>query len=165
LIVIPVCAMQESDSALEAAAVSFRALMPIPHRARPSSTRAMRKKPPTPELTSDETMKFVSEVVEKQKKKGGAAAKRVQPSKQQQPIKKRGSSAVKSASVVEDDHEPCAMCKVAYGDDSDPKKKDNWEKCTRCKRWWHETCAALSGMYNRRMFSCDECTSKKRKKR
>jgi len=43
------------------AIVSFCTLMPVPHRSRPSSTRAVRKKPPTPELTSDETLKFVSE--------------------------------------------------------------------------------------------------------
>ena len=84
--------------------------MPVPHRARPSSTRAVRKKAPTPELTSDETLKFVSEVLKKQKKKkAGAVAKGVKPSRQQQPIKNSRSSAVKLASVVEDDHEPCAM--------------------------------------------------------
>jgi len=99
-------------------------------------------------------------IIKKQKKKkAGAVAKGVKPSRQQQPIKNRGSSAVKLASVVEDDHEPCAMC----SDASDPKKKDNWEKSTCCKRRWYVTCAALSGMYNREMFSCDECISKKKK--
>jgi len=134
--------------------VSFQKLLPVPHRTRPP-TRAVGKKPPSPELNSDETLKFVSEVLEKQtKKKAGAATKGVKPCWQQQPIKKRGPSAVKLASIVEDDHEPCAMCKVAYGDASDPKKKDNWERCTRCKWWWHETCATLSGTNNKGMFLC-----------
>jgi len=139
----------------------FRELLPIPHRARLSSTRAVRKKPPTPELTSDESLTFVTEVLEKQRKKQPQAAK---PDKQTQIGQKRKKG--KLGGSAENDHEPCVMCKVAYGDASDPKKKDNWETCKRCKRWWHETCTALSGSYDKRnVFSCDQCVSQKRNKK
>ena len=86
--------------------------------------------------------------------------------------RKIGNSAVKLAgqpkpgarySEVEGDHEPCAMCKVAYGDASDPKKREIWECCKRCRLWWHETCAALSGTYSKQnVFVCDRCVKKKK---
>ena len=102
-----------SSTTTQPATTSFRDLLPVPHRARPSSTRAVRKKPPTPELTSDESLKFVTEVLDKQKS----------------------------------------------------NRKDDWECCKNCKRWWHETCAALSGTFsNRNVFSCDQCVYGKKKK-
>jgi len=53
----------------EAPAVTFKELLPLPHRARSTLTKAGRKKPPSSELTSDATMKFVNDFVANQKKK------------------------------------------------------------------------------------------------
>ena len=60
---------------------------------------------------------------------------------------------------VEDavDKEPCVRCKYAFADPRDPHLKDAWDMCKKCCRWWHETCAALCGVYVKQKFTCDEC--------
>jgi hypothetical protein len=146
-----------SSTTTQPATTSFRDLLPVPHHARPSFTRAVRKKPPTHELTSDESLKFVIEVLDKQKSK-------IKPQKKQKQKGQKPRHAIEAPNE-EVDHEPCAMCKVAYGDPNDPNKKDDWECCKHCKRWWHETCAALCGTFsNRNVFSCDQCVYSKKKK-
>ncbi|XP_047135887.1 uncharacterized protein LOC105844219 isoform X1 [Hydra vulgaris] len=52
----------------------------------------------------------------------------------------------------------CAKCQYSYGDPVDPYLKDNWDKCLKCCRWWHETCAAICGVYTKKVFTCDDCT-------
>lgn len=62
----------------------------------------------------------------------------------------------------DDDHdEPCVRCKFQHGDKNDPNVQDNWGICPRCKDWWHETCAAVSGSYRKKVFTCDQCTAKR----
>ncbi|XP_065648470.1 uncharacterized protein LOC136077961 [Hydra vulgaris] len=48
----------------------------------------------------------------------------------------------------------CVICQYSYGDPVDPYLKDNWDKCSR---WWHETCAAICGVYAKKVFTCDDC--------
>lgn len=122
--------------------VSFSQLMPIPHRERSSTVKRGRKKPPSSEFTSTETMNFVMESMNKSK-----------PKPKRKKIFSKGQS---------NDNEPCAKCKFAYGDKKDPRLSENWEKCSKCKKWFHETCAALGGSYNKQIFTCDTCSAKPR---
>jgi len=150
-------AEQSASTSVPAPLVDFNQLLPVPHRQRPPTAKRCRKKPPTPELTSDETLKFVTDSVNKSnsvsKGKSRCASKSVTQKKNQ-----------KSKMVEADDHEPCMLCKFEYGDKKDPNFHDQWDKCSKCKRWWHETCAAVSGVYNNRVYTCDQCCAKRRKK-
>nr|XP_047139049.1 uncharacterized protein LOC124814970 [Hydra vulgaris] len=44
----------------------------------------------------------------------------------------------------------CAKCQYSYGDPVDLYLKDNWDKCLKYCRWWHETCAAICGVYTKK---------------
>lgn len=160
----------------EPAAVSFKKLMPIPHRSR-EMTKRKRPKPPSPELTCNETLKFVKDSLDKKRRPAkkptkqdhaacGKSSAASVPAKQRirhRPTHKRVLKEISLCSIT-DDKEPCAFCKIQYGDKDDPHIKDNWDQCTKCKKWWHETCAALSGAYKNEKFSCDNCSLKKQKK-
>jgi hypothetical protein len=129
--------------------------MPIPHRPRAQATKGGRKKPPSAELTSPDTMKFVSDSLNSKSKRQAPGSK-TRSTKKCKPAEVRRSD--------DDDHEPCARCKFAYGDKKDPHLRDNWERCSKCKKWFHETCAAIGGSYKRATFTCDACSAKKSKK-
>ena len=58
-------AEQSASTSVPAPLVDFNQLLPVPHRQRPPTAKRCRKKPPTPELTSDETLKFVTDSVNK----------------------------------------------------------------------------------------------------
>ena len=80
--------------------------------------------------------------------------------KRQAPARKsRSSKKSKRAEVrrSDEDHEPCARCKFAYGDKNAPRLGGNWERCSKCKKWFHETCAAIGGSYKKKTFTCDAC--------
>ena len=55
------------------------------------------------------------------------------------------------------DKKLCALYRCTYGGLCDPYLKDNWEKCPKCRRWWHKTFAALCGIYVKKIFTCDDC--------
>ena len=130
--------------------------MPIPHRQRAQTTKGGRKKPPSAELTSPETMKFVSDSLNSKLKRQAPASK----SRSSKKCRPKPAEVCRS----DEDHEQCARCKFAYGDKKDPHLCDNWERCSKCKKWFHETCAAIGGSYMRTTFTCDACSAKKYKK-
>jgi len=148
-------AEQSASTSAPAPLVDFSQLLPIPHRQRPPTAKNCRKKPPTPELTSDETLKFVTVLTIRSLSLKAKAVLLQNP----QP-RKNG----KSKMVEADDHEPCVLCKFEYGDKKDPNFHDQWDKCSKCKKWWHETCAVVSGVYNNHVYTCDQCCAKRRKK-
>ena len=147
--------------------------MPLLHRARPTSAKAGHKKQLSSELTSDATMKFVNGIMANQKKLLQSSAAKPLSNAGRKGKRSSGSHDGPLPKLVcpnakgdqeQDDHEPCVMCKIPYGDKNDPKGKDNWESCAKCKGWWHETCAALSGTYDKKsIFTCDQCSFKKGK--
>lgn len=151
---------------------SFRELMPIPHRSREPTGKYRRQKPPSPELTSDATMKFVTDSLNKQLERKPKTTKRSTASTTIVPatsvaakrkVRSNHKQLSPKTSDATGDHEPCVLCKYQYGDEQDPNLKDDWDRCVKCRRWWHETCAALSGSYKKALFTCDDCSFKKRK--
>ena len=81
----------------------------------------------------------------------------VHGAKSARPIAKTPEVVTSTGSEDAVDTEPCMRCKSAYGDPHDPHLKDDWDMCSKCRKWWHETCAALSGVYAKKIFTCDQC--------
>lgn len=108
--------------------------MPIPHRQRAQTTKGGRKKPPSAELTSPETMKFVSDSLNSKLKRQAPASK----SRSSKKCRPKPAEVCRS----DEDHEQCARCKFAYGDKKDPHLCDNWERCSKCKKMvsWNLCC-------------------------
>ncbi|XP_058627144.1 uncharacterized protein LOC131537591 [Onychostoma macrolepis] len=113
-------------------AVSFKDLVQVPVRERPTTIRK-RLKPPSMSFTSDEHFAYVQG---KGKGKG--------PKPKPNPKKKK--------------EEPCTICHHAYGDRDDPKSAEEWLCCVVCSHWYHETCAEDNGVIDDDgTLTCKEC--------
>jgi hypothetical protein len=113
-------------------------------------------------------MKFVQDSLNKQLKssrRNVESSSAVVQRKRKSDSKKMLAKTTRNSSAAADDQEPCIMCKYKYGDEKDPNLKDDWDRCVKCKRWGHETCAALSGSYKKTAFTCDDCSMKTLKKK
>ncbi|KAI9532614.1 hypothetical protein NQZ68_030556 [Dissostichus eleginoides] len=115
------------------ALVSFKSLITLPVRERPTTSR-QRAKPPSYSLTSDSHFAFLKE-------KGGE--------KKQKPKEK------KTAQVIQ---EACAICQHSYGDRKDPKSTEEWLSCAVCFQWFHESCAEDNGVLDDDgSLTCKDC--------
>jgi len=161
----------------------FEHLLPLPKRVRPTTVRN-RKKPPSYELTSSETLAFVREATERNLKRKDSKCKKgskalssaenenVQHRPSQGKGTKKKSQArkrPKSMSVQEmsdgkrrktqksrEDKGVCAHCGYGYGDADDPHIEDDWCQCTVCHYWWHEVCSLACG-FKGLSSKCDKC--------
>ncbi|KAK1891073.1 putative protein C01G6.5 [Dissostichus eleginoides] len=116
--------------------VSFKSLITLPVRERPTTSR-QRAKPPSYSLTSDSHFAFLKE-------KGGKKKE-----KKQKPKEK------KTAQVIQ---EACAICQHSYGDRKDPKSTEEWLSCAVCFQWFHESCAEDNGVLDDDgSLTCKDC--------
>lgn len=51
----------------------------------------------------------------------------------------------------------CGQCGVIFGDKNDVRSAENWIKCTRCPRWFHESCSEENGLLDDEVFLCGNC--------
>lgn len=112
-------------------AVSFKDLVQVPVRERPTTIQK-RSKPPSMNFTSNEHFAYVQG---KGKGKG--------PKPKPNPKKKK--------------EEPCTICHHAYGDKDDPKSAEEWLSCAVCSQWYHETCAEDNDVIDDGSLTCKEC--------
>jgi hypothetical protein len=63
----------------------------------------------------------------------------------ERPVKKTARKsrlvAKKSCSGVTANQNTCAYCGFSYGDNDDPLLGDEWCRCSKCKKWVHESCS------------------------
>lgn len=168
---LPIAATESSPVAsCSKFSLTFEDLMPFPKRVRPSKT-CQRKKPPSLEFTSKETIAFVRDADElsknKQLKKLAKASKgnkgNIQVKRaacnggikgQQQNTQRRSDKSKK----VNNDHTECSFCHQRYGDDIDPKKGEEWLSCAVCSIWYHASCAEAFGVLDDEDgFICANC--------
>jgi len=138
----------------------FEHLLPLPKRVRPTTVRN-RKKPPSYELTSCETLAFVPEATERKLKRKDSKVKKGSkvlssaesiphmPSQEKGAKEKsQASKRPKSRSVQDmsdgkrrknqknrEDKGVCAHCGYGYGNTDDPHIEDDWCQCTVCHDW------------------------------
>lgn len=51
----------------------------------------------------------------------------------------------------------CKVCSWIYGDPKDPLSNDEWIQCTKCSKWFHESCAEADGIIDDDGFTCYAC--------
>jgi len=132
--------------------VTFSSILPVPRHSRAQSTTSRKRaKPPSYELTSDDTLEFVRQRAKPQKtKKPKKADSRVET--------KTTKNSRASASASNDDNTPCTFCRVQYGSAQDPLKHEIWIACNTCRKWYHSTCAENNGvMEDDGTFLCSSC--------
>lgn len=130
----------------------------------PQHSRALSKpgrkraKPPSYELTSDETMTFVRNSKATAKERT-MSSKNVNPPKISQRKKRRRSATINKADMATD-NTPCTWCHIQYGDSNDPLLYDSWMACTVCGHWYHSSCAEQDGVLedDGKLF-CSACIS------
>jgi hypothetical protein len=133
---------------------TFQDLLPIPHYSRTATQESRKRtKPPSYELTSDDTMDFVrqrhNKTVEKEAKKRKKGVK---------PAARKGEKKKQSTAIADNLKTPCTACHVFYGDASDPLKCDAWSACALCGNWYHVTCAENHGVIDDGdSFICRSC--------
>ena len=59
---------------------------------------------------------------------------------------KKISKCKSSTKLKRKDETPCSICGVKYGDASDKKITEEWHRCRRCSKWFHESCAQANGI-------------------
>jgi len=132
--------------------VTFSSILPVPRHSRAQSTTSRKRaKPPSYELTSDDTLEFVRQRAKPQKtKKPKKADSRMET--------KTTKNSRASASASNDDNTPCTFCRVQYGSAQDPLKHEIWIACNTCRKWYHSTCAENNGvMEDDGTFLCSSC--------
>lgn len=161
-----------SDVLGDVADVTFESLMPLPKRVRKQNGGRKRTKPPSYEVTSDETMEFVrcrsktpnsgkksrpkgkkaysSETVnttETSAANNNTAENQPKPKRKQANRRKISRSKVVGSTSHDsaEDKTPCVFCHVQYGDSTDRLKHDIWMACSKCNKWFHSRCAEKDG--------------------
>jgi len=149
--------------------VTFSSILPVPRHSRAQSTTSRKRaKPPSYELTSDDTLEFVRQRAKPQKtKKPKKADSRVETKTTKNSRASATASKTKtktaknsraSASASNDDNTPCTFCRVQYGSAQDPLKHEIWIACNTCRKWYHSTCAENNGvMEDDGTFLCSSC--------
>lgn len=61
------------------------------------------------------------------------------------------------SALIASNNSKCKHCKFQYGDESDPKKTEDWIKCSGCNAWLHDSCAELYGVYDNTIYVCQHC--------
>ena len=142
--------------------VSFEDILPLPKRERPMSKRS-RPKPPSYELTGDDTMQFVLDRADSCKKKRKSDEKKTKTRKlvkikssevQTQSSVRRQASRKKSSKDSTVDVVPCALCNIRKCDDEYPR---SWTQCQSCMQWYHNECQGLEENEPVDRFVCVEC--------
>lgn len=135
-------------------AVQFQALLPIPKRERSLSKRP-RRKPPSYELTSKETMEFVTDAAKKNRKSANIKPKQSEPKKKKRAVPTVNKK-VKGSTVT--DNTLCSNCAHKYGASDDPKKHEDWWSCKKCSKWFHSSCAEEVGLLDDDdTYYCAQC--------
>ena len=115
---------------------SFDELITLPSRARPSTSKVKRSKPPSSYLTSEAHFDYV-----RNRAKG--------PGKGKRPEKRKKTEKTENL---------CSICGVKYGDKEDPKRDEEWMACKSCKKWYHLTCGEDNGILDDdESYHCKDC--------
>lgn len=125
--------------------VTFDSILPVPQHSRAQSKPGRKRtKPPSYELTSDETMNFVHsrKLTVRPTEKAKKAKKTAKPRKENQKVTK----SVASGTSGHADKTPCKWCHVQYGYSKDKLLHETWIACTVCGNWYHLSCAELDGV-------------------
>ena len=158
----------ETAAEVETTQVSnlFEAILPVPVRKRPRSTRAVLKSP-THVLTSKEHSNFLKEKLSTKKtvsqylvKDSGDKDKRVKKRRNQG--KTKDQLKLKNKSVKGKGIPPvsCYQCHIEENSDADRALAQDWIRCCRCHIWCHEQCGEEGGVYDDMEFFCAKCAQK-----
>lgn len=112
--------------------VSFKSLITLPVRERPTTSR-QRAKPPSYDLTRDAHFSFI----------------------QERGVKNKGKKEKTTKKIRQVNQDACAICQHSYGNTQDPKATEDWLSCAVCSGWFHESCAENKGIID------DDLTSKR----
>lgn len=122
---------------VDAGSVSMADLVTLPHRKRGPTRK--RSKPPSFLLTSSDHFNYMMKT-----KKNKSGRKAVNQTKAKPGTSKEG-------------NDVCLACKFRYGSVNDPKKTEEWVKCSLCEGWYHQTCAEDNGIIDDASFNCRDC--------
>jgi len=128
------------SSGNQSTTVTFKDIMPFPKRDRPATRK--RKKPPSYELTSAETITFVRAANCKAKiptRERSKAKKDKDKKKSVSAAVAKGSKKKKLSKFKEnnvEDGTPCCVCGKKYNE----PPADEWQQCANCKLWFHDSC-------------------------
>lgn len=74
---------------------------------------------------------------------------------------KKGAKALKKNTATpgtsKEGSDVCRVCNFRYGGIDDPKKTEEWVKCSLCEGWFHQTCAEENGIIDDSCFNCTDC--------
>jgi len=137
----------DTTAEMETAQVSnrFEAILPVPVRKRPQSTRTVLKSP-THILTGKEHSDLLKEKQSKKKQNQGKT-------KDQSKLKKKSLKGTPPPAT-------CYHCHVQKHSDADRALAQGWIQCCRCPAWCHEQCGKESGVFDDEEFLCDSCAKK-----
>ena len=135
--------------------VTFHQLLPLPRRQRPLSKNP-RKRPPSYELTSDSTIDFVRDHVQKKSAKLPKNENKIDKATKKSRSKKKcaGARRWNTAGDRTRDIVPCGVCKVRCCDDDYQR---NWIQCQECQVWYHYDCQGLNDRDRLNNFTCIAC--------
>jgi len=96
--------------------------------------------------------KASKEKVNKKKDVGVANTAKDKVTKRSEKQSKKGKQIAES-----EDHSSCGLCGERYGDLLSKKTDDDWLQCSKCRIWFHETCAEECGLVDIDGFVCGTC--------
>ena len=167
------------DSGPVKKSISFDEILQLPKRQRPIA-KFQRQKPPSFELTGNDTMQFVRDRIVKKKEpesksrrkkdvnvnekpattetNSESRSKRGGPAKKDGIAKERNSSKQKNESTskreTKKDIVPCGVCKIRCCDE---KPRRSWIQCQECQLWYHYECQGLEEKCHIQTFICIGC--------